>query len=193
MGQVTISAVVYEIYGEHTGAGSADQYLDASLVYNAIWNAASADDQKRALVTVAREFNRQAWQGEPTTPYPSVQPLAWPRSGVVDRNGNPVNSATIPQAIIDGSYELAGAILADVAVASASSAGNSVKRLKAGSAEIEFFRPQSGGRFPTSVQELVGEFLAGGGATSTLEVAEVSGMDETSAFGTPFDLSSGGL
>lgn len=193
MGTVVIAAVTYNVYGEHAGAGSCDQYLDASLVYNTVWNAASSDDQKRAMVTVARELNRQIWQGTPTQAYPSVQPLVWPRTGVVDRNGAPVGSATIPQVIIDGSYELVGAVVADIAVASAANAGNSVKRMKAGSAEIEFFRPIAGGRFPTSVQELVAEFLASGAASNALAVAEVDGMDQESAFGTPFNLGTGGL
>ncbi len=157
MGQVTIQGQVYEIYGEHKGADSADVYFKGSASAS-LWAAIDSTSQKRLLVETARVFDRQNWKGtitDPTTP----QPLAHPRIGLIDREGQAVDQNTIAPDVITGSYEYALEGDANPALFGQASTGDNNKRLKAGSVEIEKFRPTRGVRFPTKVQELVSPFL----------------------------------
>jgi len=177
MGTVTIGAVTYDIYG--TLAGATD-YLAGRLNTTA-WDAASSTNKSKALVTATRMLDRTTWQGEPTS---SGQALAWPRTGVYC-NGVAVDSATVPTNIIEGSYELANLMLANAEIEASTDAGSNIKRVQAGTAEVEYFRPTSGtndvGRFPTVVQELVGCYMSGGGAAA-IGVPYASGTTETSSF-----------
>lgn len=47
---------------------------------------------------------RPQWTGAPAT---TTQRLAWPRTGMVDMNGNEVSSSTIPDALVEATAELA--------------------------------------------------------------------------------------
>lgn len=178
MGTVTISAVSYTVYGEHAGAGSLTEYANASLAYAATFGAATADDQKRALVEATRILDRQLWQGAKVD---AGQVLAWPRTGVVYADGSPVSSAVIPAEAIAAAYELALAGLATPAVFTEVTTSKREKRVKAGSAEVEYFAPVKGGRWPGRVGELVSQFLAGN-AGSAGTVAGAYGIDGESAF-----------
>lgn len=163
MGNVVISGVTYPIYGEHTtGSDSAKVYFKAATHADA-WFAADGATQKKALVTTARAFDRQTWQGAETAP---PQDLAHPRSGMVDRYGNAVADDVIHPNIILGSYEYALDLINKEKLQDDSSSGSNTKRLKAGSVEIERFKAEKGPRFTTRVNELVGEFLASAGAAA---------------------------
>jgi len=160
VGEVTIAATVYAVYGEHTGAGSATEYLAGSLTPEAVaWGLAVSDQQKRSLVNAARLLNRQSWQGTKTS---SVQPLAWPRTGVTYADGTPVASSAIPQEVIDASYELAALLAAKPGLFSSGSADSNIESVTAGPVNVSFFSPVAIGRFPTLVQELLAQFLGGG-------------------------------
>lgn len=50
----------------------------------------------------------RTWTGTPAT---TTQRLAWPRIGMFDQNGNPIDPATIPQALKDAESEFAGQLL----------------------------------------------------------------------------------
>jgi hypothetical protein len=180
MGTVNIGGTQFEIYGA---------FVDANTYFLANSNAAAWRDadgltRNRALVTSARSFDRQSWVGDmvdPTTP----QPLAWPRTGVTDRNGQ---AATFPQDVIEGSWEWALEIIKNPAVAN-STPGSNTKRTRTKDkvdvieveAEIEFFKSTlgRGARFSTAVMELVGLFLSSSQGTT---LAFVSGTDVDSGF-----------
>jgi hypothetical protein len=51
---------------------------------------------------------RRTWTGLPAT---TTQKLAWPRTGMVDRNGNEIPSNVIPQELKDAQSEFAGQLL----------------------------------------------------------------------------------
>lgn len=163
MGNVVISGVTYPIYGEHTtpdatlpeGLRSAKQYFKAASHASA-WFDADGATQKNALVTTARTFDRQTWQGAETAP---PQDLAHPRSGMTDRYGEAVDPDEIHLNIILGSYEYALDLINKANLQDDKSSGSNTKRLKAGSVEIERFKAEKGPRFTTRVNELVGEFL----------------------------------
>jgi hypothetical protein len=182
MGTVTIGSGSFDIYGT---AADANTYFLANANAQA-WRDAEGLDRNRALVTSARSFDRQSWVGamvDPTTP----QPLAWPRSGVTDRNGQ---ADTFPQDVIEGSWEWALEILKNPSVAN-STPGSNTKRTRTKEkvdvieveAEIEFFKSTlgRGARFSTAVMELVGLFLSSSQGTA---LAFASGTDVDSGFTT---------
>lgn len=86
----------------------ADDYLGGSL-YATDWPATSAGadllTKQKALVTATRELNSRVWQG-----YKSdfdTQRLEFPRVGLYDRDGNSIDSTTIPEWLKEATCELA--------------------------------------------------------------------------------------
>lgn len=67
------------------------------------------------------------------------QERAWPRTGAEDRYGNAIGASTIPTRVINASYEAALLELtAPGSLAAVQSEAEKVKRLKAGSVELEY-------------------------------------------------------
>jgi hypothetical protein len=156
-----------------------NSYIDATdadthflhALHAASWTSASPSTKDSALVTATRMIDRQQWRGSKTS---ESQTLLWPRSGVTYPDGDAVDSVSVPQFILDATCELALALIEDIEVQSNSSTGSNISRLKAGSAEIEYFSSvQHGTRFPTIVHELLRFFLAG----SLLSAPFSSGTD----------------
>jgi hypothetical protein len=140
---------------------------------------ATTDQQKQSLISSTRMIDRQRWAGTQVV-YPYSE-LAWPRSGVTDKYGNAVASDALPDDLTTGFYELALSLLEDEAIQDTPAGGSNTRRVKAGSVEVEFFRPTLGalGRFPQVVQELLSQFLAG---ASSAVGGIVSGDDRVSYF-----------
>src|SRR5262245_25196179 len=156
----------------------------AAMPGSAVWAAGSADYKARSLVTATRLLDRQCWQGEKTSP---SQALQWPRTGVVDKYGDEVSSLAVPLLIEEATYELALAILVDPDGVQADPTSNqNLKKVKAGSAEVEFFRPELRGRFVTIVEELVGQFLCG--SVNAASLSQAWGTDSESEFDSADDV-----
>lgn len=81
----------------------ADAYMAARL-HAAEWMSAAEADKEAALRMATATLNRERYAGRITQP---TQPLAWPRSGVVDAEGRVVPSDSIPAAIASATAELA--------------------------------------------------------------------------------------
>lgn len=111
------------------------------------------------------------------------QVLDWPRTGVARCDGSAVASTTVPQEIKDAQCELALDMLLDADVESQAGTGSNIARVRAGSAEVEFFRPTDGSgrqqRFSNTVMELLA-CLLGGSGVGTLSI--VTGTDVESSF-----------
>ena len=158
-----------------TQAAATTYFGDA--IHAAEWTAADSATKDAGLVTATRIIDRQTWQGSMTV---STQPLQWPRTGVVDQYGDEVDDATIPWQITEATYELALALIIDDSIQGQAQTGSgNFKRLKAGSAEVEYFRPGTPTRFPTIVQELLAPFLAG---SASQLVGVAYGTDVESSF-----------
>lgn len=147
MVQVSIGANNYESYAD---VATADTYLEADLRLDAIWDAATTDDKTRALVSATRILDRQRWVGEPTQPFPGTQPLAWPRTGVTG-----FTDTEIPTQVVNACITLAALFIETPTLAQEGSTGSNIRRVQAGTAQVEFFRPTGGTRFPDIVQELL--------------------------------------
>lgn len=163
MATIIIDAVEYDTYAT---VADADSYLAADFTATA-WRAETDDDQKgRALVTATRLLDRQVWPGEKADEF---QPLAWPRTGVTG-----YDDYEVPQAVVDACCLLAKYIHEGSTVETSLTTANNTRRLKAGSAEIEYFYPfVNGTRLPLPVMELLAGLLGGGGSA----IASVQSFD----------------
>lgn len=144
MGTVTISGNAVLVYGDEAGSRT---YWKTQLGGTA-WEASSL--RKEALVSATR------WMD-------SV--------GLTDASGNAIeplaDDSTIPEDVINACYELANALLTDPSIRTTFTTGGlNNKRLKAGSAEIEYFRPIDGGVFPPHILRLLRDYLGGGTSAS---------------------------
>lgn len=175
MTTVQIGSTEYEAYSSLVDA---EEYMLAVIGSHAdAWRAETSDDVKvRALVSSTRLLDRQNWQGEKTS---DGQPLQWPRTGVTT---DPPETNEIPQEIVDASVELAAYMLSGEFDALQQNTANAIQSAKAGSASVTYFRGAEGVsyRFPLPVQELIGKWLKGAGATRTGGVEAYDTCRETS-------------
>ncbi len=74
----------------------------------AAWDAATADNQAKALIGAYQALEALRWEGTPTV---STQPGQWPRSELYDVNGNEYATTTMPAWLIAAQCEEALALL----------------------------------------------------------------------------------
>jgi hypothetical protein len=154
----------------------ADGYFEDAL-HAGSWSEATSGVRAQSLVTATRMLDRQKWRGSKTT---SDQDLAWPRSGLSDVEGLPIDPDEVPDFMLDATCELALALIEDADIQNQADTGSNISRLKAGPAEIQYFASgTSGPRFPIIIHELIGSYLAG----STLPLPFASGTDVQSGLG----------
>jgi hypothetical protein len=174
MSTVTIGTETFTVYQdvEEIDAYVVGAYGDAAAAWRAI---VDADDKARIAVSVTRLLDRQSWAGEPTD---SAQALAWPRTGLLDAQGQPLDPDTIPAAVLEAADELAMATAAGEPTQTDPSQPQT-RSLKAGSVAIEYFRPIDA---PTilsqTIMQLVGLWLGGGAAL----VGVATGVDGCTNF-----------
>lgn len=155
---VTIGADTFTVY-----ALTSDPNADTDSFWNVrlgaertAWEAASEDDQNRALVMAADMIDRSlSFTGTKTS---SSQDREWPRDSA-SCDGTAITDGTTPDAVFNSQAFLAGAILADSTVATGSGTGSNTKRAKAGSAEIEFFRPTQGSDSDTRLPQVAHDYV----------------------------------
>ena len=145
-GTVTISGNDYTIYGT---TDRAKEYLKGGI-NGASFLLLGSGDQARHLVQAQRLLSRQGW-----------------------KSGYPVEAdGTVPLGIEFGQYELAVLLVEDPDVFSQPGTGSNERRLKAGSAEIEFFSRTDGKLFPSQVLDLIKPYL---GSRISIVTPTVSG------------------
>lgn len=158
METVTINSQQYDSYASISQAAA---YLMSIFGYDA-WFLLTPDQQGQALVTATRLMDRQCWLGRRST---DSQPLEWPRTGTgVDG----VTDFTVPGDIVNGTIELAFAIITGSTVLSSATPGaQTLQQIKAGSVSLTYFRGAEGvlaiNRFPLAVQEYVKKYGCGAG------------------------------
>ncbi len=166
---ITISTVVYGVYAQ-----TADPEQDA-LDYlvgkiGSTFSDATQLQRQQALISAARMLDRSTqFTGDETVP---GQVRAWPRDGAANNcTGEDVADGSTPDDIAFAEYELADILWLDAEVAASSGTGSNVKRVKAGSAEVEFFTGTSGTlsetRLPTVVNDLAGCYVEQSGLSGS--------------------------
>jgi hypothetical protein len=173
---VTISTNEYTVY-ESVAFISA--YLAADPGRSARWAAFTTDQKSQGAVASTRYIDRQSWAGSKAD---ADQDLAWPRTGVTYPDGTAVASDTVPQQVLDAFCLLACDLVAKPADADKLSTANNNKRVKAGSAEVEKFRPEAGTPLLTAAQALLGQFLGGSAAASDIGAGYAGGTCQQSRF-----------
>jgi hypothetical protein len=133
----------------------ANIYFDERLPLPVPW-VTSGDDAIRALIQSTRTLDMmavshktmkigqdggqyiyisKAWTGAPAT---TTQRLAWPRTGMYDRNGNPIPSDVIPRELKEAESELAGQLkMQDTTLDNAVAVGG-ITSAHAGSVSVTF-------------------------------------------------------
>lgn len=110
-----------------------------------------------------------------------LQSLAFPRTSLTDVDGLAVDPDAVPVQVLEAECEYAMDMAIDASVETSAGTGSNDKLYKAGSVEIERFRPTDGPRnlrFSTIVLELLRPFM--GGQAPVLSI--VSGTDAQSSF-----------
>jgi len=186
---ITISTIDYQAYAS---VAEADAYLAVDPTRSAKWATLTTDQKGTYLVAATRRLDLLGWVGAKTGG--ASQELQWPRTGVNYPDGTAVATDAIPLELQNACCLLAGSIALDTSNANFGSSANNNKRIKAGSAEIEYFRPSTG----TPLQDetafnLVKIFFAAAAATSASAGAYAPGSCETSTFadGNPYGLTEG--
>lgn len=135
-------------------------------IATAKWATKPSATKDAALITAFNLMETQRWQGEKTQPAPT-QTAQHPRTGLVNCNGEAIDSATIAPDVIRAQALLAFELSEDPTLAGGTTTGSNIKKLQAGSASIEFHeRTNDSGdpvnfRFPPRVQELLACYLEG--------------------------------
>lgn len=88
-----------------------------------------------------------------------TQTAAFPRSGLTDKYGLALSEFVAPVDVESAQIELAFEISQDVSVEGGANTASNQKRLKAGTAEIEFFRPTDGTPLPSVAWDLLKPFI----------------------------------
>lgn len=154
-----------DTYTSYADLDTADTYLAASVTV-AGWADATDDNKGKALVSATRLLNRQIWADGYTT----------------------FDERLAVQDIVNACCELAGMFIdGSTDPLTSSSTVQTTQSLKAGTVQITYFRidPNLAARFPTIIQELVGQYLGGSG--NTVATAYIGGTDVCSGFET-YDL-----
>lgn len=177
MATVTINGTDYTVYADEAAASL---YLQADLSRYATWGALSTDDQKRALVSSTRWIDRQCWGGVKA----SSDGLEFGRTGLKDSSGNELSAAQTRAIMEESSILLASDIAADNSITNQQSSGSNIKRTKAGSAEVEYFRSTMGTttKFPTAVHDRIGMWLCSATSSAAQAIPYAAGTDVQSEF-----------
>lgn len=180
MGQISIGAYTYDVYGDTDGL---KEYMKARVGSGA-YDGASSNDRKKAHVSATRWMDRQNWAGQKTD-LVTPQPNEFPRTGLSDKDGNPVDGATVPKAVEHATYELVLALLGDSSGYESVDTGSNIKRVQAGSAQVEWFKGTEGGypTFPPQAHDLVKIWMEGHGGFTGAWSGDTESESEFDGYG----------
>lgn len=155
----------------------ADAYFEDSL-RKEVWYSFTASKRDQSLIEATRILERIPYRGTKTSP---SQALEYPREGLFDINDIALTGTEALAVMKEAEFEYAIFLLGKPsAINETDSSGKAnVKSAGAGSAKVEFFRPQKSIRFPLSIRELIGSFISGAGS---LTATVVSGAGGTTTF-----------
>lgn len=186
-----ISGNSYDVYAS---IAEADRELVVDPARATVWASATDDKKIMYLVAATQRLNLLVWRGEKTGA--GVQQNAFPRTGLVYRDGTDVATDEVPYGVERATAVLAGSIALDGSVADTGRSRQVVKRVKAGAAEVEFASAAASAIALRPIQdetvyELVREWLVGALASEAGTGAAAFGTDGVSAFQDSYDRSVG--
>ena len=158
MKTIDIGADSYLAYAD---VEDADTYLGAAFHAGTDWSGASETSKGQALVTATRILDRQRWADAYDTQAE--------REVVGD--------------IVNASIEMALSLIQGSDVQTAQSTGQALQSIRAGSVALTYFRGAEGKphRFPTIVNELLRDYLAGADFSIGMTATGADGPPSTTA------------
>jgi hypothetical protein len=143
----------------YTTVDEANAYFEDNLQYES-WNPITAEVKSRALITSSQQISQI----------------------VSDDYKLPMSVEDITNDLKAATAELALYLYQNPDAITQSGTGSNTKRVKAGSAEVEFFSAESGERFPYNVMAILRGAGLIGGSESSAAGAEAFGTCEESSF-----------
>lgn len=125
----------------------ADTYMDG-LASDTEWDAATTDQQNRALKSATDRLDQERYHGRRTD---ANQRLSFPRTGIYDRDGDLYDQDTIPRPVEEATAELANAIIKGE-YDPAETGLEAFKNVKVGPLDVT---PNQGKQNPTELPEYV--------------------------------------
>ena len=126
----------------------------AGHLYGTAWAEANTAQKEKALIWASRLLDENvAWHGRRAQ---RDQGLAWPRTGVRDRDGYGIASDTVPAAVVDATAELARALLA--ADRTAEPATKGYARITVGALALEVDKTDRADVVPNTVARMVAPY-----------------------------------
>jgi len=129
-------------------------WIEQRLNNSAAVLAATSDTKKKALINATRSLDQLVdWEGDPAEP--TVQALQFPRINLEDDKGNELDSASIPERLVNATCELACNFIDGDRLGEVSTSG--IDYLKAGPVELEFSKTNAPARkvFTDTVFQMV--------------------------------------
>ncbi|PHS61200.1 MAG: hypothetical protein COB09_18605 [Thalassobium sp.] len=154
-----------------------EDYFQTSLFFDQ-WCSFSTTKKKRAMVTAFMAMKNMSWDGEKTD---SAQLAPFPRTGLVDGEGDALDSAEIPEIAKFGQFELA--LYLGINTGFESSAKGQIKEVQAGTVKVKYYETtpgtDKGAVFPQEILQYFNVL-----ASSSFEVTPgfASGVDQESFF-----------
>lgn len=144
----------------------ADSYNESHL-YGASWVAVDAETKKKALITATRliveHMQSIGWRGHPTT---LGQALPIPRSGLYNRNGQPLDPTLVPIELAQATSEYGRRLVDSGAMPDSPADTDGIKSIKVGPIGIEFTGSGTSiGGIPGAIWDMI-SFLSAPGASS---------------------------
>lgn len=171
---ITINSIDYIAYAS---VAQADAYLAVDPTRSAAWAALTTDQKGANLVAATRRLDQLNWTGEKTV---STQINEWPRTGATCDGTVFASTTEVPQEVEDATILKAGSIALDATNANVNTSGSNIKRVQAGTAEVEFFQPTTGVALQDQTAfAIVNCYLA---ASSAGLSGSATGTDGTSSF-----------
>lgn len=173
-----------EAYTVYASLEEANRILAVDPQRMRAWAAASDEDKTISLIAATERLDVLRWRGERTGG--SKQANAWPRTGLLYPGGEDVPDNEVPNQIERATAILAGSIAGSPKQADAGQSARTVRRVRAGSAEVTF-AGRAETRLPIqdeTVYHLVRDWLD---SSSAVAVGAAYGTDQQSALAEGYD------
>lgn len=171
-----------EDYQSYASLAEADLRLAVDATRKVTWEALTDEQKNINLVAATNRLDLELWVGEKTGGE-GVQENKWPRTNVTYEDGTAVPTDEVPIELENATIILAGSIALDAANADSGTSGSNTKMVKAGSAQVAFFRPTIPGKpiQDETVFDLIRQWLEGSQVSSSTGNF-ASGTGESSDF-----------
>lgn len=130
-------------------------------LHNDDWLNASTTTREAALKWATRMLDALSWKGQKTA---TAQVLKWPRTYVYDDNGDQLDTASMPQFLIDATAEYALQLIKSDRESDSDTQG--ISDVKAGEVEVSFDKNDRASKTPSSVYRLINQYVSGSGSGS---------------------------